>query len=400
MKICGVIAEYNPFHNGHAYHLAQTRANGATHIVAVMSPNFVQRGAPAIADKFVRAQCAVAGGVDLVLEMPTTYALSPAQLFAAGGIYLLDALGCVDLLSFGSESGDIAELRDIVHQLASPQFNLLIQQYSKEGVSYPRAHHMAVTKLYGEEFAESISSANNTLAVEYLRALDKASSPIRPMTVKRLFVEHDSSTSREEYASASYLRQLLKYGSLRHIRPFVPDICYELLHKAQENQRAIASLDRLEGPVLNQLRRMSQADFAVLYDAEEGLDNRMMRAARQAVSIQDFLSLVKTKRYTLSRLRRMMWCAFLGISKKDLVPPSYLRALAFNERGLEILKVAKKTSRLPVVTKYAQVAKLGAEAVRLFSLHARCTDLYALALPTPFPCGMDMTYKTEILREN
>ena len=185
MKAAGIVAEYDPFHKGHAYHIEQTRLAGATHIAAVMSGNFVQRGEPAIMLKHARAKAALAGGVDLVLELPLPWAIAGARTFAFGAVSLLNALGCAELLSFGSESGDAAALEETLEALSGDNLNDLVRAKQKNGLSYASAREKAVRELFGEGRVAALRNPNDTLAVEYLRALKELGAPMRPLAVRR-----------------------------------------------------------------------------------------------------------------------------------------------------------------------------------------------------------------------
>jgi len=380
MKIAGIIAEYNPFHNGHSYLAKQTRDFGATHIVAVMSGSFVQRGEPAIFSKWQRTEAALKNGVDLILELPVPYALSSAERFAAGGVSTLSATGCVDLLSFGSESGDITALQKAAEACTVAEKSEHLSQLLKEGMSYPTAREKAVAALTDPETAALLSSPNNTLGIEYLKALSHTQVPITPITIGRKGSAHDGTPSGK-YASASWLRQALFLG--KAVSSYVP---YGI-----ESQSEVSDGAKLETAVLYRLRGMSVEDFACLPDVTEGLENRLYAAAQEAVSIENFLFRVKTKRYPLARLRRILWCGMIGIQKEDVVaPPAYLRILGFNEQGKEILQRMKHTASLPLVSSFTE---LRASSPRFAALEKSATDLQGLAVSPPTPCNRDYTEK-------
>ena len=217
MKITGIVCEYNPFHNGHLYHLKKTRENGATHIVAVMSGNYVQRGDTAVMDKFERAKLAVKGGADLVIEIPTVYALSSAEFYAKGAIYILDSLGCVDEISFGSEAGSVSELEKAAEIADECSGAPELEEYLKSGMSYPNAINTMIYSSYGKKLSNRISdilaSPNNVLAVEYLKALRRLNSSITPFTIQRKSAAHDSMTVLDGISSASYIRKCMNEKS-------------------------------------------------------------------------------------------------------------------------------------------------------------------------------------------
>lgn len=308
MKTAAVICEYNPFHYGHRHQLEQTRALGATHIAAVMSGDFTQRGDLAVTDKFARAKTALENGADLVLELPVKYSLCAAEGFARGAVGIISALGCVDMLSFGSECGSIPALREaagaVEYAVHSDYFQLLMSG----GKSYPAALAEAVKKFYTDDVYDVISSPNNTLAVEYIKALDDIGSGIEPVTVRREGAAHDSDSEQEKFLSASAIRKKILAGE--DYSAYAPLI-----------DSPAADIRRLETAILAKLRMMRPEDFEAVYDAAQGLGERLFKAVRRAGSLDELYFLAKTKRYTLARIRRAVLCAFLGVDKKMLHEP-------------------------------------------------------------------------------
>ena len=382
MAVAGIVAEYNPFHLGHAYHLAQTRAalgrDGA--VVCVMSGHWVQRGECAAADKWTRSALALAGGADLVLELPTPWAMASAEAFARGAVGLLEATGVVDTLSFGSEEGDLEALQQAAAALDAPGYPARLRAELGRGLSFPAARQAAAD-------CPCLSSPNNNLWVEYLRALHALGSAMTSMTVARQGAGHDSTGHLEGFASASHIRALLREGRREETAALLPDGSLEALGQP-------ASLLWAERAVLARLRTMEEADWAALPDngAAEGLPARLVRAARQACSLEEFYTLAKTRRYTHARLRRLAVSAFLGLTQEDrrLAVP-YVRVLGLNERGQALLKRMKGSCALPILTKPAQARALDGSARRLFEAESRYTDLYGLCFPTPKPCGLEYT---------
>lgn len=384
MKIGAIISEYNPFHNGHKYHIEKTRAAGVTHIAAVMSGNFTQRGDIAVCDKHVRARTALENGVDLVIELPARYSLMAAEGFARGAAEIISALGCVDVLSFGSENGDIDALKEasraIEFTVRTEEFDRLI----KRGKSYPAALQEAMLEYYTDDVAELIGSPNNTLAIEYLSALDNIASTITPMTVKRLGAAHDSD-DEDEFISASAIRKRILGG--KDYSRFAPVI-----------SAPCADISRLETAILAKLRTLRPEDFERCYDSIGGLGDRLYKAVRAARSLSEVYFLTKTKRFTLSGIRRAVMCAFLGIGKEFAAEkPAYLRVLGMNSRGREILSAAK--CPLPIDTSLKALSRTSREAARQANFEARCTDIYSLAFSVPRPCGVDFTAPPVIINE-
>lgn len=399
MRVGAIVAEYNPFHNGHAYQIAETRRLGATHIAAVMGGHFLQRGDAASFDKWTRARAALDGGADLVLELPCPYALASAEFFARGAVELFDALGCVDLLSFGSESGDLPLLEAAARAADEAQQGQGLQTYLKQGFSYPRARQAAVADLCGAATAAVLAAPNNTLGVEYLRALHRLQSPIQPVTIPRRGAAHDAAQAQGGFASASLLRRRLA-GPPEGLRDFVPPAAHSLYCEQLAAGHAPGSLPRLEVAILSRLRCMTPAQLGACADLSEGLENRLYAAARRAGSLRELFEAVKTKRYPLARIRRSVLACFLNIPREDLrTPPPYLRVLGFNAKGKEILSRAKGTAKLPLGAGLARLREQGGTCARFAALEARATDLYMLSLPKPRPCGLDYTHKPVIITE-
>lgn len=391
MKIAGIIAEYNPFHKGHAYHIARTREAGATHIAAVMSGNFVQRGEPATLEKHARAEMALRGGADLVLELPVPWCCARAQDFARAGVSLLHAMGCVELLSFGSECGDPALLYETGRALASPALRDCLRGYLGKGLGLPAAREQAAAQCLGPEAAALLRGANDSLALEYLQALERLHAPIRPLAVRRAGARHDEPDSSGGLCSASHVRGLLLAGDPAW-QNALPASSTEILLREVERGRAPVSYRALETAVLAHLRRLSPAELALLPDVSEGLEHRLYGAIRAAASLEALFDAAKTKRYTHARIRRLALHAFLGTTHKEAaMTPPYLRVLGFNEKGREILRRMRGTAKLPIVMRAAGLQPLSPAARQIFRLGAESTDLFALAMPRKQPCGMEQT---------
>lgn len=393
MRIAGIIAEYDPFHTGHAAHIAATRAkNGgnATHIVAVISGNFTQRGEPALLSKFHRAEMALANGADLVLELPLPWAMAPAEAFAGGGIAILKALGCIDFLSFGSECGDIAMLQQLANLPFSPGYQDTLRRILSTGIPYAAAGQMAAASLLGEEVATHLSTPNNTLAIEYIRAATLQKANLDYFTIQRQGALHNDDSPNEGFASASLLRKLIRDNLIDQAIPFVPSA--DILRNTIDSQHIATSTHQLECALLAHLRRMNEEDFTHLPWLSEGIENRLYRASRVAGNYTDLLTEAKTRRYPMARLRRVLWSALLGITADDCAQlPPYIRVLGMNARGREILNVASPA--LPVLTRAAQRKDLDARGQRIYALECTSTDLHALCMPQPLPCGHDLTQK-------
>lgn len=385
MHICGIIAEYDPFHTGHAHQIAAVREilGADCAVICVMSGNWTQRGGAAIAPKHLRARLALMGGADLVLELPLPYAISSAEQFARGGVGVLHAAGIVTHLCFGSECGELSVLEQTAHCLDSEAYRAALKGHLARGISFPAARQRSVEDLIGSA-AECLSLPNNNLGVEYLRALRWHESGITPITIPRQGAGHGEAP-RAGYASASYLRRLLRENRWEDARPFLTEPGVELLRGSALPDPALA-----ERAFLYRLRQMSPGELAALPDCGEGLSNRLYQAIRQGAGLEDILAQAKTKRYTHARLRRILLWAYLGLTAEDrLETPAYLRVLGMNATGQALLRAMSKASDIPILTKPAHVRRLPDAAQQSFELEVRATDLYGLCLPSVPPCGQE-----------
>ncbi len=391
MHIGGIIAEYDPFHNGHKAHIDSFKEAGATHIVAVLSGSFTQRGEPAALTKFDRARMAVAGGVDLVLENPLPFAMASAERFATGGVGILQALGCVNTLSFGSECGDIERLTHLADILNTATYQQHLQAALSDGIPYAAATQQAVSPI-DDTLAPLLAMPNNTLGIEYIRAAKRLGCNFTFHTLTRIGALHNDLTASDSIASAGYIRTQLREAAIDHALLYIPSEAQYILNDAMQNGQAPADGTALHGALLSKLRSMTTDDFAALPYISEGLDNRLYRASRTAGSYNDLLEAVKTRRYPTARIRRILWAALLGMPAENRFPhPVYIRVLAMNAKGKDILTAAKPT--LPILTRAAQIPSLSIEAKAMLALEERATDLHALTLPRPLPCGTDWTHK-------
>lgn len=382
MAAAGIVAEYNPFHRGHAHHVEHTRAllGPECAVVCVMSGHWVQRGDCALTDKWVRASAALAGGVDLVLELPTVWACASAESFARGAVSLLHATGVVDVLSFGSECADLPLLRRAAAVLADDSYPERLRAGIHAGLSFPAARQKAVEALTGPDAAACLGRPNDNLGVEYLRALPQS---MEAVVIPRIGVDHDGGAAGG-FASASHLRGLLRAGDAAQAAPYL----------TQAWTAPFADFSRAERAFLAKIRAMDREDWAALPDSgdAEGLPDRLTRAARSACSLADFLEQAKTKRYPLARLRRLAAWAFLGLTAADRPQaPPYLRVLGLSPRGRRLLARMRTSASLPVLTKPAHVRALPEHARRLFELESRSTDLYGLCFSHIRPCGLEWT---------
>lgn len=392
----GVVAEFNPFHNGHKFLIDSIKKEESDTVTAVMSESFVQRGECACESPYARTLSALENGVDLVLSLPVPYATASAERFAQGGVGTLASLGCIDTLAFGSESGNAEVLRKCAEAITSEEFSPMLENRLNEGLSFPTARQRALRDMFGDEFADALISPNDILGVEYIKAINAGGYDIDVLPLKRTGVGHDSKETAENICSASALRNMMK--SETDFKNFLPGKSLEILNKEISEKRAPADFSKLETAILYKLRTMTVEELRNIPDVSEGLEYRIKESVKTAVTVDEILEKIKTKRYTHSRLRRIALCSLLGITKRDArtaIP--YIRVLGFNKKGAGVLKAAKKTAVLPIVTKSSDLAYLDEDAKHFFELECRTRDIFALTLPKTDVCGREMTDKIIVL---
>ena len=379
MTKIGIICEYNPFHKGHAAQIRRIRAEFGEDcaVICLMSGNYVQRGEPAIFPKVIRAEAAILGGADLVLELPLTVALSSAEGFADGGVRILTALGC-DALSFGTECGDPDLLMDTARLLLQPEIDERLRFHLQSGCSYPAARELALRDLGG---GEAVSLPNDILGVEYCKAILRRRSPMRIHTFQRPGDYH-AQTLDPENPSATALRSVLRIlrdGSFPVPDPRKPsddlsDWVYAVPEKLRPLYDAVPiyTMTAGERAVLAVLRTLPDAAFEALPYGSEGLWSKFMKNCRTCVTVGDIVWQTKSKRYTCSRIQRMLLCAYLGLTEEDLKRvPSYVRILAFNDRGRAALREMK--DRFPLVN----AGQTPSDAA-YYALECHAADMYGL----------------------
>lgn len=359
-RVIGIVAEYNPFHNGHLYHIAQSKKiTSSDYTICVMSGNFAQRGNTSLVNKWVKTEMALLNGVDLVIELPTIYATSSAENFAEGAIKILTSLGIISTLSFGTETADIGVLNKIAGILLEEpkQYLAILNHELKKGLSFPKARENALLMYLNDlqTYSGILSKPNNILAIEYLKAMRKYKSHMTPIGIKREKVYYHDVCVVDEYASATAIRELMKVKDFKEIKRVMPPRSYNLLREEFKKGNYILDLSKYEKEIIYILRKMSLQEISNLPDVSEGLENSLKNAAYSCNNLLDFLTIVKTKRYTQSRIQRILIYALLGITKKDMsnarkISP-YIRILGMNEKGSYLLSyIAKNNPKLPLVT--------------------------------------------------
>lgn len=366
MRAAGIICEYNPFHLGHAKQLRMVREalGGDTALVCLMSGNFVQRGAPAIFDKTVRARAAVACGADLVLELPVCCALQSAEGFARSGVGIFDRLGAVDVLAFGSETGQTETLLRTAQTMLLPEFSALLRAQLETGASYPAARQRALERLKGD--GALLAQPNDILAVEYCKALLERESAIRPLALHRAGDYHDQKPDAEDPSATAVRTQLMEDGDWRRL---VPKRAAEIYAGATRYAQAYG-----ERAMLARLRGMDKAQWEQVPFGSEGLWSKVWKAVQTQASIEETLCAAKSRRYPRTRLQRMLMCAYLGLTQEQMLRPApYVRALAFDDAGRALLRRMRREGSIPIVN-----AGERPENADFFALECRCAALYGL----------------------
>lgn len=385
----GIIAEYNPFHKGHKYHLDEAlERSGAEVCIAVISGNFTQRGEIALLNKWTRAEMAVKNGINLVVEMPAVFACSNAGYFAKAGVEILESMNA-DYICFGSESGNIEELSRIAREINAERQNLEdeIKVGVKEGLSYPRARSRAVRRILGENTAALIESPNNILAIEYLKYIKSS----RPLAVKRVGAGYHDTSGQGGIASATAVRKLLKEGGdISHI---VPEISLEILEKHKDH---FADNEMLAHLIVQTILQMSSNDLNSVFGAEEGLGSIMKNRVRFWKTYEDIVNDLKSKRYTRTRIERVLVHTLLGVKREDVLnAEKYIRVLAFDEKGSSYLKNIKKSGKcsLPIITNINREVPIFPKIIQTFKKDILAADIYNLA------AGLDLYQNSEYVKK-
>ena len=401
--VLGIVSEYNPFHNGHLLHLQDSKKLTHTDFtIAVMSGNFVQRGDTSIVDKWTKTEMALKAGIDLVVELPTLYAISSAENFAEGAIKILNSLGIVDYVSFGSEIGEISPLNDVAQVLYKEpkEFSTLIARQLRSGLSYPKARELAIQMYFGssQKYTEILENPNNILGIEYLKALKKYKSPIRPITLKRKYSDYNSADVKSGIASATAIRTMLQNN--KNIHYVVPFETYELLEEKKKNEQIITSLSVFSKEIIYTLRKMTLSEIASLPDVSEGLENKIKSAVNTSNTLEDLISKIKSKRYTQTRIQRILLYALLNISAKDMnmsrKQMPYIRVLGFNKHGKKIISaIANNNPKLQIIVSVKKFMENNTDKHlhTMMSKDIFATNVYTLGYGNGSLANLDYTHK-------
>ena len=374
MKILGLIVEYNPFHNGHLYHLQKSiEKTKATHTIAIMSGNFLQRGEPALFDKYTRAHAAVKNGVDLVIELPTMFACQSAEIFSHGAITTLNSLNCVDSICFGSEEGDVDILYTISKILVDEpeEFKISLKKYLSDGMLFPTARSLALfdyindfklLDISKEKLLNILNSSNNILGLEYIKSILKLNSKIKPYTITRVQSDYNSETIESNICSATAIRKQLKdLNDISSISKVVPNNTFDVL-KSKIDDDFYPMFDDNYFEILSSIIIRDKNILNTYFDVNEGIENKIYQSIFTSSNLEELHSLVKSKRYTLTKIKRTLNNVLLGITKddmalvKDMNYIPYIRVLAFNDKGREILKAIKNNSEINIINKFSKIS--------------------------------------------
>ena len=416
MQVLGIIAEYNPFHNGHKYHLQASKAlTGCDLVIAVMSGNFTQRGEPAIVDKWARAEMALHCGADLVIELPLAYAMGSAEYFAFGAVKILESLGTVDALSFGSETGSLEHLSEIASILTSEplEYKIALKENLSSGKSYPSARQKALSSYLKMKFGKDtlstlLRSPNNILGVEYLKALYRLNSKITPFTIGRIGNDHNYTELTGEISSATSIRKLMSespwQAAKELLQSSMPSSSLSILERELELGRGLVIPSEFSSAILSLLRKMPVEQIRTLPYLESGLENRISYAAGKAGSYNELLELICTRRYTSTRIQRILFSALTGLTNNifeafnNAGGPAYIRILSFNNAGRRLLSSIRGKTALPAITKTADFRTSSLPYVSdMLQLEAAASDQYVLGYPNPLMRGSGSEFARNVI---
>lgn len=403
-NVVGIIAEYNPFHNGHAYHLAKSKELAkADYVIAVVSGNFVQRGNVSLINKWDKANMALAEGVDLVIELPTVYSISSAENFAYGAIKILNSLSIVDYVAFGTELDDINVLdrcADILYKEPQKFVNLLNHELSK-GLSFPKARENALLMYLNDirTYSNVLSSPNNILAIEYLKALKKIRSHISPISIKRKNAGYNDLEITNNFASATAIRKKIIDNKPAGLSKLMPANSYRILYNSIQKGHFVKDITSFEKEILYVLRKMSIKEIANLPDVSEGLEHSIKNAANSCNTIEEFMNIIKTKRYTNTRIQRILLYALLGITKEDIKNStkvqSYIRVLGMNKKGKDLISVISHSNpSLNIITSVKKYMDSNPNKTlqNMLNIDINATNTYTLGYEKDSWSNLDFTH--------
>lgn len=398
-NILGIIAEYNPLHNGHIYHIQKAKEQiDADYTIAVLTGNFTQRGNTSVINKWEKTKMALAGGVDVVIELPTLYSISSAENFANGAIKILSELKVVTHISFGMEEDDIASLNNIANVLVSEntEFTSLLRSKLKEGLSFPKAREIAIVNYFKDKKYEQImQGSNNILAIEYLKAIKKINKNIKPIGIKREKVFYNSKKIIDEYASSSGIRNLLLNKQLEETTKVMPSESFDILYDNVKNGTYCFDINNLSQMIFYKLRNMSIKELSNLPEVSEGIENLIKENSNKTNNLQELIEKCKSKRYTQTRIQRILLYALLDINKQDMemskkIKP-YIRILGCNERSKWILSEIKNNATLITSVKKFEDGNTNKKYKRMLEIDKKASNIYTLGYKKNSEANLDYT---------
>ena len=414
MKVVGIIAEYNPFHNGHLYHIKEAKKQtGADYVIVIMSGNFVQRGSPAIINKYARTKSAIESGTDLVIELPVVYSTSSAEFFALGAISILDQLGIVDYVCFGSETNDINALTSVAKYLIMnpDEYNKDVNKYMKSGITFPVARQKAIIKNNPSINTDIISSPNNILGVEYIKALLKFNSPIKPFTIERKhagYHETDLNITRlaptSSISSATALRKFIKEQSfLSTIETQLPDSMYNIFK--QEYKKTFPVYDN-DFSLLLKYKLLSEDNKSLVeyIDLSKDLANRINNTSFGEYDLSSYTREIKTKQWTHTRIKRVLIHILLDLKTKNLKQyndnkySQYARILGFNKDSSSLINKIKESTKIPILSKLSEADNiLPPIGLQMLREDIYAANIYNLIIQEKFGTNVDNEFKQDLI---
>ncbi len=400
-KVLGIVAEYNPFHNGHLYHIEKSKQETqADYVVAIMTGNFTQRGNTSIIDKWEKTKMALNNGVDLVIELPTIYSISSAENFASGAIKILNKLDLIDYLSFGIEEDDISNLEYIASILADEpkEFQEILKNEINSGESFAKARANAINKFVNKDnknFEDVLSGSNNILAIEYLKSLKRMKSKIKPIGIKRNSVFYNSKRIIDNYASSTGIRNLIQIKRINELPRLMPSSSFRILYENIRNNTYNLDINVFSKEIIYKLRMMQNEEIADLPDVTEGLENLIKSSVEKTNNLDELINMIKSKRYTQTRIQRILLYSLLGIKKDDIeiskkITP-YVRVLGFNNNGKELIsKINSKVKVITSIKKFEDKNK-NVKYKKMLDIDKRATDIYTLAYQKNSVANLDYT---------
>lgn len=396
-KRIGIIAEYNPFHNGHLYQIQKAKElTGADTVIAVMSGNFTQRGDTSLINKFEKAKIALQNEVDMVIELPTIYSISSAENFALGGVKILNEIGNIDYLVFGIEEENLEKLQAIADVLVNEdnEFKRNIKEELDKGNSYPKAREIVLKKVLSSENVENImQKPNNILAIEYLKALKITNSKIKPFAIKRKNTMHNDENINENYASGTYIRKLFIENNFNEIKKVVPKYTYERLLELKNQGTYVSSINDFSDIVIYKIRTMTKEEISQIADVNEGLENSIKLASTTCKTIDEIIDKVSTKRYTKTRISRILTYILLDITKSEMEQSKnanqYIRVLGINKKCEGILKTINNNKLITSLKKFEENNREN----QLLNIDKKATEIYTIKYPKSVQANLDYTSK-------